>query len=520
MRPNPTFLRDDYVFNLDFEMKFRPGWDFDRIVRECTYLEGSSVNFLTTEYRTYFGPSFNAAHNFYESSDKGLVGAWRRLSSVRKPEIFRAHEIYKENQENIMNVWGEYYHNFKSQLKSKLPTILPREEAIPLWVETGPKKLLKIRTRLDFIKNGRQSGKYMKLVDYKTKSGELLDPNKYLRGIGDYTTAGSFRAGAYIQQIKTIFEEFIGDDFRFVFKSKPSRDDFIEFFDRVLNPRFDIEFIDFSDDAIISIKHLGVHYYGNFDVSACDGSHYNPIFELAQRLLTLESEYDEDVRELFAQFDCDFKMKFSKTSVLAKNIGFKKMGSGHACTTLMNVIACLSCCIGISRLKVNHLGSVQDLVELGCASVGYFVKFNLCDRPQKLQFLKYSPFFVNGKITPQLNLGVLIKTFGSCRGDLPGKRKSDRVSLYIKEVLGSYVHAGNNAIFNAFRKRFGVGVAANSEKVLFEDSSFVPVDELCIRYSCSSVEIEEALLCIQECKRGHHYKISFFEKVMAVDYGV
>jgi hypothetical protein len=98
-----------------------------------------------------------------------------------------------------------------------------------------------------------------------------------------------------------------------------------------------------------------------------------------------------------------------------------RLYSGSTITTLINNLANILICKSI--VDSPTLRGPRD-IALAAAQVGYILTCEPCHQAQDIQFLKHSPAYdTEGNLCAMLNIGVLLRASGTCRGELPGKSK-------------------------------------------------------------------------------------------------
>jgi len=517
---DPTFVnsqRFQYVINQHNQHLFRRG-----------ELIEFPESFQDKEYHTLIGPCFR--HDFVplKSDDRGLVGAIRRMTQVRKPLQPGLHATLILNQYLMPSYLGGPLRKFIDETKAKLIDLLrneTREELYLRWLnQPMPKKQLKIRANSLIVAHGIDNA-YCKYVNYKCKKGEWLPRDKYLRAVADIGTPGSTRCGLIMDQVKSAFQHFqIGREFLYIFVKAPKHDDLVAAFKELWFSTYKVVMVCFSDDSCISLDYGS--YVGNMDISACDGSNYEPVFQILEEIMTADSRFTEDVRGAFDQLKLPLKVRFTEGKVMLKSRFGRSLYSGSVLTTVSNCLCNLIIGLSISKNIDTHAGNYDRYVELAARRVGFIVKLFKCNHIEELQFLKHSPCYTReGELSCVLNLGVFLRTCGRVRGDVPGK-KSDalRFDKYRSEIARSLQHAGNCGFYSAVRKRF---IIKPRMKMLqhqkTEDrglsSGALSDDSVARRYGFTSAQMDELNLIILSSKAGYHYDSDLIRQVIRKDYG-
>jgi hypothetical protein len=481
------------------------------------------------DYRTVFGPIFNSNHCPLECGDRGSIAALRRMTQVRKPDIPGLHVRLETNQNNVRDHLGQrlidYIRHVRHEFFTRL-SVKSREEWYREWINTAmPKKRMRLEANDLIVHHGRDV-EFCSSVKYKPKTGELLPPNKYPRGVADIGVHGCTRAAFLIPPFKESIRHYdIPGEFLYIFVPKPNENDLIDAFISILRPEYKVVIVCYSDDSMISIRgDDGNHKPYNMDVSCCDGSNFEPIFDILFEMMSVESTVQRDVDGVFKQLEKKLKIQVDGYNVKLQG-KCKSLFSGSSLTTVTNCLDNLL--IGLSILKgVNdRRGRTDSVLVADCAAdVGFLVKLLVVNRMEDLQFLKHSPCFKeDGSIGVVLNLGVFLRTCGIAKYDIPGKR-DNRYSEYLSEVVRSYSHAGDCEFYNAMRKRFILAVRRELRGVhSLEDrgvsSGKLDDESVIARYAISRVEYDELIELILRSEIGVHYQSTIVDKILEKDYG-
>ncbi len=264
---------------------------------------------------------------------------------------------------------------------------------------------------------------WTRVINWKLKRGEFAKVNKIGRIIVDIGVAGSLQGAPWAKVAKEYLASkpvLINDRVEYHFCPDPSPDEVIKFMHLVMTPRTDVDMVlvCFSDDAIIGFRtSTGEWKYFNADISSCDASQGPAVF----RLLWTAFNCPPDVLEpLLAQVMAPIVIRnphVRKETIVLKPLE-PYLQSGHTLTTLIN---CLAWYIIAHRFaRESHFDPA--MLPAITKAVGYYVEFQACAVPEDLQFLKQSPILDDeGIYRAVLNLGVILRATGMCKGDLPGR---------------------------------------------------------------------------------------------------
>lgn len=399
-------------------------------------------------YRTYFGPS--VAHNgtIYGNSNDNVSLAMRRLTAARGnldlDEAYRAQQAHYIQQSllflaEIQKVMTERIH-FKGT----------RAEAEEHHADPHIKRLLRIDA-WEQIRIGSWKGLHMsdpawlRNLTYKMKKDEVAKNGKYPRMIGDAGIAASLRGFVLTKKMKKVMAEYPiayeGGTIEFCAKPEPAK--LVEVFSKLIDPPGRFYFVYFSDDSCLSFRDSTGHVQiFNVDISKCDASHGSAIFEALQAIAPDSGE--EGMRELINQ--CKMPIQIRDLNDPKRKVVLEpkrpRLYSGVTITTLINNLA--NVMIAKAFAEIKNPTCSRDVIH-AAGTAGYLVTCEVCEVIQDIQFLKHSPVLdSDGNLRPMLNLGVLLRSSGQCKGDLPGRKRDDletRARMFQGGLLkGMYPH--------------------------------------------------------------------------------
>jgi hypothetical protein len=299
------------------------------------------------------------------------------------------------------------------------------EEAKAHYADPHPKRKLRIAAFEKALANGDLAYPFWvsprkAFVEVKQKPEEYAKRGKKPRSIGDLGVMLSlqgFRLTEYLKQAQSQGDYPIGDGHaRFV--KDPSPDTLEEVFRKLLDPPGSFYYLYFSDDACYSVRHQGRVVVYNMDISACDSSHTEVVFQALVDLMP------EDMRA-----DMQHLVDQCKLPVLLRSVADRKLKvwlqtrmptlfSGSTITTAINNLANLA--LAVAMYEYRAYTPVD--VALAAETAGYIVTVEECSEPEDIQFLKHSPCYdVDGRLRPLVNLGVFLRASGTVKRDLPGR---------------------------------------------------------------------------------------------------
>lgn len=481
------------------------------------------------------GFAFYKDYAIYDNTAHNLQYGLHRLFAARKDSL-ELHQELEEIQEGVrLGVLKGYIDKMVELFQLSFINCEPTtdHEAAVLELAKMPhvKQKLRMRAYRTLVARGLMlDDLYMVRVKGKLKTKEKAKVGKKPRVIGDYTTEGSLLGGYLIGRFKQAFTLNILDH----------NEDFIQFCDspkvEVLSAVFKrhLETVKFgatyySDDSIFSIRSCEgelLHYC--VDISSCDVSNGNGIFNLLMELCESDPVAHKVVKRLVAQCAQNFEVAHPHNR--DERYVFKTSRpveySGSSITTVLNNVA--TSLIGISVYHAVKGGvkmsEMRDTIMRAARDVGYIVTVSERTDFASLQFLKNSPGR-DGRA--YVNLGVLLRGLGSTNGDFPGRGDlGERIEDFASSVVAGYVHCGNHIITRALRERFsrGVRVAIPSSQVNYTLSLLSGVEstiedgELAERYRCSVAELEQLADCIRRLRVGDVINVPASDKIFNLDY--
>jgi hypothetical protein len=205
-----------------------------------------------------------------------------------------------------------------------------------------------------------------------------------------------------------------------LFCAKPTPTILVNIFKMLLDPPGKGFFVYFSDDSCYSIRVNGKVHIFNMDIKSCDASHGPGAFA-AYHATTPECAQD-DLCVLYEQLLLPVKIKSKQDPCTRFTFKANRymLYSGSTITTSINNVACLNIFMALTEYFEDG-GSVDDIQKVS-ETAGYRVSCESCPDMQDIQFLKHSPVWDSlGELRALLNLGVLLRASGVCKGDLPGR---------------------------------------------------------------------------------------------------
>jgi hypothetical protein len=395
-------------------------------------------------------------------------------------------------------------------------------------------------------------------IVFKMKTDEIAKPNGAPRGIGDFGVQASLAGFVLTGMLKEaqakepIVEERHGKLCRAEFLKSPARKDLEVGFNRMWSGTEDIFLMYFSDDSVLQYTWRGRKYYANLDISKCDASHGPGIFQAYESLYPQHCQPATKIlmdqcmaacvmRSVDRRFGKNRKLKVvmtPKTPVLY---------SGSTITTSLNNTACMTIYLAIRDCDTSSANTIDEVgvkLEAAIEECGYQVtglKGEWCEIFEDVQFLKHSPVQdIHGNWRAVKNLGVLGRSSGVCRGDLPGRGDWKLraalfqlvllVGMYPRDSFLMLDNMKKTAARNAMQKPSERVAKLISKKVAFDQRYKVAAaeeEEMCYfhsgdiyrRYRLTGAE-EESLLAFSLSQAGDVTSGPAWDKILRKDYGL
>jgi hypothetical protein len=370
--------------------------------------------------------------------------------------------------------------------------------------------------------------------------------------IGDLGVAASLQGFRLIEVLKQGMakEDIQYGDMRMHFCKAPNTVELTAIFKNLLSPPVGCKyyFCYFSDDSCLSIRmdDGSVRTY-NLDISGCDGSHTEALF---RALVTITPEVAQaDTQAIVDQCKLPIAIRFQGQAVESPDADVEdnrvatlclqpidpltgkkapRLYSGSTATTVINNLACILGAVAVQEQQADDDQSITKAF----ATAGYKMSVELCHDYSDIQFLKNSPAYdITGELRPLLNLGVLLRSAGTCKGDLPGK-KTESFELRHAQYMGSLISGMYPGIHfplvDTMRKWTAKGSTRTDALVkqqmaykhTFEGTATFTAEEVYRRYRLSDLEIMEIDLDYAPSGYGHYFNSSGASTILKRDYGL
>jgi hypothetical protein len=383
-------------------------------------------------YRTRFGPYVSHTGVIYAKEDLNTSKALTRLTCARENPLTKLPDLDWDNQ--LSSHQEVFIQDHRAQFATIAGLYAPGiefagtfEEARLHHADPHDKRELRVHCWKEMHETGLFfDDVWLTLLTLKMKPNEIAKPLKYPRCIGDLGVAASLQGFVLTSLLKHAQEDnpihYLGGVASFMASPSPTKLE--NAFKELIEPRQRWFFCYFSDDACFSIRHNGRIYRFNVDISQCDASHRDSIFDLYVSMFP--ESVQADARKLTDQCKLPFQIRSDdgRHQVILEPQGHA-LYSGSTITTGINNLA--NQCIAMSFAEAAFDGTAESLKQAALRA-GYMITVVDCsDDWHKLQFLKHSPVLdTTGTLRALLNVGVLLRLTGTCNGDLPGRGPLDQ----------------------------------------------------------------------------------------------
>jgi hypothetical protein len=378
-------------------------------------------------FRTKYG-GFDHDGKIYENSNANVSVATRRIFRAAGGSIAIANKL-RDNQskfisentaflEDLQNLYAPVMSNFRGFLV----------EAEDHYDDPHAKRSLREQAWKELFETGKVTDDiWLQYTIYKMKKDEFAKPGTEPRMIGDLQVPASlegFMVTKYLKEAMQRDVELPGGTLHFC--ATPDHDALTDVFANLLSPKKRVYMSLFSDDSCVSIRQENgeVTVY-NMDISSCDASHTGSLFWALGQITTGLAR--DNIVRLIKQLQTKIRIydlsrptrgSRKRYAEFVKKDGSPTLYSGSTLTTAINNLA--NILIGCSIILSNATTSAEIIAA--AEAVGYIVTLERCEIPEDIQFLKHSPVRdIHGILRPLLNIGVLFRTMGTAKGDVPGR---------------------------------------------------------------------------------------------------
>lgn len=359
-------------------------------------------------------------------------------------------------------------------------------------------------------------------VKVKMKPNERAKQGKKPRSIVDLGR-GNLLTGRVLELAKAALMSLNGDRYDFHYCKEATYDGVKGAFSFLLESPRPLRCIAFSDDACCTLQCADGDFRFNLDIKNCDNTH-------SYGFLRALGNLDVGVgatqwKAAFRQLTLPFKLKTRRDRLTVKQMEATLM-SGSVTTTFVN-----TCAVALMWLRISqaHRGSytrseVRELLPGWCRQAGYEVTIEACQCMEELQFLKNSPGMTDEGLEIYQNLGVLLRTSGVYKHDVPGRGSlQDRARAAQAGLIGSFKHHGQSCVWRALAAKWGVADADYTHRYWQQaqcgPERVTPDWHLARRYSLPESAFQELAAEVRCAPPGFRHKSATVWRVLQADYG-
>jgi hypothetical protein len=486
-------------------------------------------------YRTFFGPGFSHTGVMYAETNHNISKALTRLTCDPEPT-----EEIGENQVKLLSTPPRVIRRLRAALLQHFRQCIDAHpsdwhDELLKYAETDhPKRKLRLQAALEIIADNlftisseRRNWTFIRRVNAKFKKMEWAKEGKFPRLIADLSVVGSLLAGYAYDRLKAYLSAFNYRNTMYV--KSASHEALHSAFQKLMQPD-NFQFVYFSDDSCLSFidKHGRLRMY-NMDISCCDGSHTTQLFDFIESCIP-----DPVLKSIIAGCHDQLKLPLTLTSSCGSRAGVLDhrddtvygtcLYSGSTATTFTNNMANLLIGMLVRESIKSGYDSEEDIIRAARAA-GYKVTLECCDHPQQLQFLKHSPTS-NGE--PWLNLGVMFRTLGVSKYDIPVRAKTmqQKAEIFQSALVAGFKHAGQHPFTKLLAEKHKFRGRVHSENYLLQEhikNPVVPVtvtlDDICKRYCIDAWQYEEICHLYRCAGFGDIVRSSGTDAIFRRDYG-
>lgn len=462
-------------------------------------------------YRTIYGYSFAHGGHIFANTPDTLIQATRRITSVREPTIPGYEEAYQLRNRQVATHYAQFFDRpvYTDGMREHL------DEFVPL---PHSKRKLRISSHDKMLADGSIGLKvWTPEIAVKLKLDEMAKPKKYGRVICDCTTSGSLHGAMIAAECKKTMqmEPFVYKNGLFYAELYPNIEHILYL---MTTWTAHIMWIAFSDDGYSRFDNT-TKTPGDYkvDINTADVSSTRPLFiKFMAKIFKITEEYcDSLVGIIMAQWRLRNPWDY-KDFIVLEPLDLV-LPTGHPWTTLVHTCAQLlmfCCCVDFNSI---------DAIEFS----GYACTVDRCLTFHDAQFLKMSPCLdINDEWVLTINLGVILRASGTCRGDLPGKGDiEERAKRFQSGIMNGFKTFGWHPCMNPlipypFEEAIVLTSSVYSQISIAPTTPPILSDDYFSRYNLNSAEIDAFKEGIAQSGFGTVLYLSAIDKIMAIDYGL
>lgn len=294
------------------------------------------------------------------------------------------------------------------------------------------------------------------------KPSEFGRQKKPGRTIGDLKVPGSLEASLAVDHNKGVVSRAGGWQIgrvRIIFQKTANLNELTSLFREMYRPSQPIAAC-FSDDSAIAVPCTDGVLYAAGDLVSCDVSIFQPTFKVGRRHFPERFRREADALYRQARTPCVVRSKSGAPYRFAPVGSF--LYSGWSGTTKTDTDANFIMYGEIFRKwKMSSIADTARWLRRRAMMSPFPVEFSIKRRFEQLEFLKTNPVIgVDGMWYATLNVGVLLRTIGQKRDDLPGRGSiSDRGIMFNNQLMQAFIRFGNHTLSRSLYSKFSLEAA-------------------------------------------------------------
>jgi hypothetical protein len=490
---------------------------------------------INKEYRSMFMNVSSSATVYADTANNRNKACYRLTSSRLHPTRPLYESELRTKQLSPLTVAEvKYFKRLRRLLEMKCRTFSDYESNV---VENALMPHVKRMIRVQALNELRDLGLVLSPDEYvlkakaKLKKLEWAKNGKYPRQVIDLTTRGSLVAGYLVNEMKSAMavEPMVLNNGECEFVASPDHNTLRSTFEKLLNPGKQLYFCYFSDDSCVSIRCVDGIFKCNMDISSCDGSNGPAIMKLLEMVCPRQGAYKSSIQHALKQLK--HKLTISSPHDKKKKVKLTPLTyiqySGSVLTTILNNLSNTKIFTKIAqRLHPGmRMADCEQMIIDSAEDAGFKVTVQVCARKQLLQFLKHSPMDdIYGNLQPVLNLGVLLRTKGVAKGDIPGRRRdgslAHRLSKFHDSVMLGFEGCGLDDFIHYTEPVSLVRHEVNiTEMITNHHKVRIPRHQFTMRYDVPECQFDELVKLFSIMRIGDCVRTEGTDMVFKLDYG-
>lgn len=484
-------------------------------------------------YRMLYG--FNFAHGgiIFEKSDYNLAIGSRRVFGSMIADYDDApsdyHAFLETNQRTwftantprLVELYTQFTYGHVDMMEGAKDLVL-----LPHPKRRLREECLKIMLADDSV--GEECWTVSNLLSQKPDEmleDKSVDKVRGCRTIINLGTPASLQTVPWSASVKEAkaFKEFKYKGCTAVFVASPACSKVTDALLSVWDSKYPVRLIIFSDDAVLAIIIDGERHVYNIDLRLNDLCKGDELFECFMRC----NRCPQDVmKAIWAQIYAPLRIdSYDRKSSILLVVLKAWLQSGIGVTSDVNTDTHFFAFVNVVD-KLSTIRCIED-VRSAYEDLGHSITWERCHKIEHMQFLKKSLVWTAGGYRAMLNLGVIFRASGTCRGDLPWSGSiADRARDFQASLMNGLLHGVVNKTLDYLKgsgsvRELDVHKYVNAYNDGDLDVEVVVEDEdMFRRYDLTSSEIDEITALIRTLDLGVTIHCVAAHKVLLLDYGL